>query len=128
MKGYQQCMILGHSVVCSVAKDVYFDKQTAEADQKKEEAAHKHPKQSEGPQYHTPPAPLISQGPCVDFGPGFIHWCGFWDLSFCLGLLWRGIATLSGVVVPVCDYSAPFYVCCAIVFVYTHLSGLLYSY
>jgi ribulose kinase len=37
---------LGPSLVCSVAKDVYFDKQVAEADQKKEETAHKHPKQS----------------------------------------------------------------------------------
>ena len=40
---------LGPSLVCSVAKDVYFDKQAAEADMKKEEAAHKHPKQSEDP-------------------------------------------------------------------------------
>ena len=31
----------------SVAKDVYYDKQAAEADQRKEEAVSKHPKQSE---------------------------------------------------------------------------------
>ena len=32
--------------VYSVAKDVYFDKQAAEADRKKEDASRKHPKQS----------------------------------------------------------------------------------
>ena len=33
-------------IIFSVSKDVYFDKQAAEADQKKEDTSHKHPKQS----------------------------------------------------------------------------------
>ena len=35
----------------SVAKDVYFDKQAADADRKKEEASHRHPKQRNFPTY-----------------------------------------------------------------------------